>query len=247
MLILDRRRLLSGTALVLFTASSAPSRAGTIAGALPWAPGAGAPPRPVVPGPWHFFTPAEGRTVEAIVDRIIPPDPDGPGARDAGCAVFIDRQLAGPFGRAEGLYDHGPFVIGTKQQGPQSRLDPATQYRGALRAIDAYSAQHHDGRPFVDLAAADQDAVIGAIEDGSLPIEDVVTKDFWTMLLKNTRQGFFADPVYGGNRDMAAWKWIGFPGARYDYSDWIDRHNEPYPHAPIGIAEAPLWRPAASK
>ena len=244
MLTIDRRRLLSGTALVLFTASA---RAGTITGGVPWAPGAGSPPRPVVPGPWLFFTPAEGRTVEAIVDRTIPPDPDGPGAKDVGCAVFIDRQLAGPFGRAEGLYDHGPFVTGTKEQGPQSRLDPATQYRGALRAIDAYSAQHHDGHPFVELTAAEQDAVIGAIEAGTLPMEGIVTKDFWTTLLKNTRQGFFADPVYGGNREMAAWTWLGFPGARYDYSDWIERHNEPYPHPPIGIAQAPLWRPAAPR
>lgn len=244
MLTIDRRRLLSGTALVLFTASA---RAGTIAGAMPWAPGAGSPPRPVLPGPWHFFTPAEGRAVEAIVDRIIPPDPDGPGAKDVGCAVFIDRQLAGPFGRAQGLYDAGPFVRGTKEQGPQSPLDPATQYRGALKAIEAHCAQQFGGRSFVDLAAADQDAVVGAIEAGTLPMEDIVVKDFWTMLLKNTRQGFFADPVYGGNRDMAAWTWLGFPGARYDYSDWIDRHNEPYPHPPIGIAQAPLWRPAAAR
>ncbi len=241
---IDRRRLLSGAALVVVAGTA---RAGTIAGALPWAPSAGAPPRPVLPGPWHFFTPAEGRTVEAIVDRIIPSDPDGPGGKDAGCAVFIDRQLAGPFGRAEGLYDHAPYVAGTKEQGPQSQFDPATQYRGALRAIDAHCAQRYSGHPFVELTAADQDAVIGAIEDGSLPIEDVVTKDFWTMLLKNTRQGFFADPVYGGNRGMAAWRWIGFPGARYDYSAWIDRHNEPYPHGPIGIAEAPSWQPAAAK
>ncbi len=244
MLTIDRRRLLSGTALVLFTASA---RAGTIAGGMPWAPGAGSPPRPVLPGPWHFFTPAEGRVVEAIVDRIIPPDPDGPGAKDVGCAVFIDRQLAGPFGQAQGLYDAGPFVQGTKEQGPQSRLDPATQYRGALKGIEAHCAEHFGGRSFVDLAAADQDSVVGAIEAGTLPMADIVTKDFWTMLLKNTRQGFFADPVYGGNRDMAAWTWLGFPGARYDYSDWIDRHNEPYPHPPIGIAQAPLWRPAAAR
>ena len=40
------------------------------------------------------------------------------------------------------------------------------------------------------------------------------------------QKGFFADPIYGGNRDMVAWKMIGFPGARYDYLDWVDRHNE---------------------
>jgi len=55
-------------------------------------------------------------------------------------------------------------------------------------------------------------------------------------LLQDTRQGFFADPIYGGNRDMAAWKMIGFPGARYDYRDWIERYNERYPHQPISVA-----------
>ena len=47
--------------------------------------------------------------------------------------------------------------------------------------------------------------------------------------------GFFADPIYGGNRDMCAWKMIGFPGARYDYRDWVGRHNERYPHPPVSI------------
>ena len=59
---------------------------------------------------------------------------------------------------------------------------------------------------------------------------------FFTILLQDTRCGFFADPIYGGNRDMAAWKMIGFPGARYDYRDWVERHNERYPHPPISIA-----------
>ena len=241
--LMDRRRLLSGTAWIVLAGTA---RAGTIAGHVPWSPGAGAPPRPVLPGPWHFFTPAEGRAVEAIVDRIIPPDPDGPGGREAGCAVFIDRQLAGPFGRAQGLYGGGPFIRGSKEQGPQSRLDPSGQYRRAIRAIDAHAAQRYGASSFADLSAADQDEVIGAVEAGKLPIEEIDTKEFWTMLLKNTREGFFADPVYGGNRGMVAWKWIGFPGARYDYSAWIERHNEPYPHPPIGLAEAPLWQTGAT-
>jgi hypothetical protein len=52
---------------------------------------------------------------------------------------------------------------------------------------------------------------------------------FFETLLQGTRYGFFADPIFGGNRDMAAWKMIGFPGARYDYRDWVERHNERYP------------------
>ena len=61
------------------------------------------------------------------------------------------------------------------------------------------------------------------------------------MLWQNTKEGFFADPVYGGNRDMAGWRMIGFPGARYDYRDWIFRYNEPYPLPPVGIKAHPAW------
>ena len=39
-------------------------------------------------------------------------------------------------------------------------------------------------------------------------------------------EGFFSDPVYGGNRNMVGWSMIGFPGTRYDYRDLVDRHNE---------------------
>ena len=63
----------------------------------------GEPPAPVTPGIWQFFTPEEGAAIEALVDRLIPPDPQTPGGKDAGVAVFIDRQLAGPYGRSAGL------------------------------------------------------------------------------------------------------------------------------------------------
>jgi hypothetical protein len=58
------------------------------------------------------------------------------------------------------------------------------------------------------------------------------------------RYRFFADPVYGGNRDMAAWKMIGFPSVQYEYSGWVERHKERYPHPPINIANGNPW-PAA--
>jgi gluconate 2-dehydrogenase gamma chain len=115
----SRRELLAGTALSLL--GGWPTRAAVILDRLPWEPNAGNPPVPVGPGPWLFFTGAEGRAVEAVADRIIPTDPDTPGGRDAGCAVYIDRQMAGPYGRKEGLYNSPPFIIGTKQQGPLSR------------------------------------------------------------------------------------------------------------------------------
>jgi gluconate 2-dehydrogenase gamma chain len=73
------------------------------------------------------------------------------------------------------------------------------------------------------------------MENGSLQLQGTSSMPYFETLLQDTRYGFFSDPVYGGNRDMAAWKMIGFPGARYDYRDWVERHNERYPHPPISI------------
>jgi gluconate 2-dehydrogenase gamma chain len=102
-----RRDLLASTAFLLLSAPLA--RAQLISGTLPWEPYAGDPPVPVLPGPWRYFTAAEGRAVEAIADRIIPPDPETPGGKDAGCAAFIDSQLAGPYGHNTGHYNQPPF------------------------------------------------------------------------------------------------------------------------------------------
>src|SRR5580692_5421535 len=113
--VLGRRELLAGTATLLLSAPVAQARA--ILGELPWAPNAGNPPVPAKPGGWLFFNSAEGAALEAIADRIIPPDPQTPGGKDSGCAVFVDRQLAGPYGRDEGHYTRPPFMPGTKQQG----------------------------------------------------------------------------------------------------------------------------------
>jgi gluconate 2-dehydrogenase gamma chain len=79
------------------------TRVAVIEGALPWTPERSAPPQPISPGGWLYFTADEASAVEALVDRLMPPDPETPGGKDAGCAVFIDRQLAGPYGHFEGL------------------------------------------------------------------------------------------------------------------------------------------------
>ncbi len=101
--------------------SSRAARAVTVKGGLPWTPGAADPPVAAVPDGWHYFTASEAATVEAFVDRLIPPDPQTPGGKDCGCAVFLDRQLAGPYGRNEAFYMMGPFQQGTKQQVPNRR------------------------------------------------------------------------------------------------------------------------------
>jgi hypothetical protein len=55
------------------------------------------------------------------------------------------------------------------------------------------------------------------------------------MFLQNVMEGFWSDPIYGGNKNMIGWKLIGFPGARYDHRDFVSRHGEPYPLPPVGL------------
>jgi gluconate 2-dehydrogenase gamma chain len=235
------RRSLLGSAVAFFFVGSTVSRARTVAGSLPWQAGTATPPVAVRPGPWLFFTADEASAVEAIVDRLIPPDNRGPGGKETGCAVFIDRQLAGPYGRAEGLYVAPPFLPGAATQGYQLPDSPAARYRGGLKALAGYIGEKFPGKSFRDLAPNDQDTVLKGLETGSISLNGVKGMEFFALLLANTQEGFFADPIYGGNRDMASWKLIGFPGARYDYRDWVERHNESYPLPPVSIMGRSDW------
>ncbi|MGI8526711.1 MAG: gluconate 2-dehydrogenase subunit 3 family protein [Pseudolabrys sp.] len=214
-----------------------------IFGELPWTPNAGDPPAPFKPGPWLYFTGAEGAAIEAIADRIIPPDPQTPGGKDAGCAVYLDRQIAGPYGHREGLYVRPPFMKGTKQQGSQSENSPAHSYREGLAALDKYCRANFSGKPFAELADADKDELLKGLESEKVKLDGVDGKAFFEQAIKDIQMGFFADPIYGGNRDMVAWKMIGFPGARYNYLDWIDRHNESFPLPPVSMAGRAEWTP----
>lgn len=238
---LRRREFLAGSALLLLSASS--SRAALLSGQLPWLPDAGSSPVQVRPGPWVYFTSDEGRAVEALADRIIPPDSKTPGGKDAGCAIYVDRQLAGPYGHNEGHFVQPPFMHGTKQQGAQSAKGPAQDYRDGLAALDKYCQAKYSGKRFPDLSDADKDALLKGIESGSIKLDPADGESFFKQVLKDIQAGFFADPLYGGNRDMVAWKMIGYPGARYNYLDWIERHNERYPLPPVGITGSAAWSP----
>lgn len=236
-----RRDLLTATALLL--AGGEAARGEVISGHLPWHPDSTSAPERAKQGPWEFFTAAEAATVGVIADRIIPPDPQTPGGQDAGCVVFIDRQLAGPYGQHQGLYVAGPFEKGSKQQGPQSSQTPREMYRQGIQALDRHSHSAAGGKRFVQLEAQQQDDILHGLESSTLQLEGVDGQTWFEQLLKDIQEGFFADPIYGGNRDMCAWKMIGFPGARYDYTDWVSRHNERYPYPPVSIQGRPDWNP----
>jgi gluconate 2-dehydrogenase gamma chain len=241
---MQRRTFLTLAAWLVGTTSL--TRATVIRNHVPWAPHPNSPPEMVRLGPWQFFTLDEARAMEAIVDRIIPPDPETPSGREAGCAIFIDRQLKGIYGSNQGLYTLGPYAKGTKEQGPQSELTPAELYRMALAALDQHCKSVRGGKSFAELDSAAQDDVLRKMESGEIKFEKVDAQGFFSALLKDVPEGFFADPIHGGNRDMVGWKMIGFPGIRYDYRDWVNRHNERYPHPPVSIAGRAEWTPAKS-
>ena len=91
------------------------------------------------------------------------------------------------------------------------------------------------------LAPADQDALLKRLEKGELALAGVDGKAFFAQLLQNTLEGFWSDPIYGGNRDLVGWKLIGFPGARYDNSSFVAQHGEKYPLPPVGIKGRVEW------
>ena len=91
------------------------------------------------------------------------------------------------------------------------------------------------------MSDADKDALLHALEDGKAKLEGADGRKFMKHLVEDMQMGFFADPIYGGNRDMAAWKMIGFPGTRYNYLDWIDRHNERFPLPPVSLEGRAEW------
>ena len=167
-----------------------------------------------------YLTPDEAKLVGAVFDVLIPADELGIGATEAGCVTFLDHQLAGPYGSAAKDYKLGPVVEGLPQQGPQSIATPAEIYRKGLAELNNVS-QKKFGHPFLNLTEEQKVAFLEGMEDGTIDFETVKTKDFFTLLLQNVREGYLADPMYGGNRDMGGWKLIGFPGAVYDYRDWI--------------------------
>jgi gluconate 2-dehydrogenase gamma chain len=183
-----------------------------------------------------FFTPDEAAFVEAAIDRIIPADDLGPGAADADVAIFIDRQLAGAYGSGGKWYMRGPWGQSAREQGYQLPLTPQQLYRLAIAEVDRHVTARQ-GRPFSQLPASERDALLREMDSGTLAIDGVDLKTFFEMLLGNTMEGFFSDPVHGGNRDKAGWRLVGFPGVAASYLSRVGRYNEPYRVEPVGIAD----------
>ncbi|MEO9189846.1 MAG: gluconate 2-dehydrogenase subunit 3 family protein [Acetobacteraceae bacterium] len=243
---LGRRGFLTAGVAAGATAATAAldsAEAHTYQGKVPWAPHAADVPEPVRGNTYVFFTADEAAFVEAATERLIPKDDLGPGARDVGVPLFIDHQLDGAYGRAARWYMQGPWAKGTPTQGFQSRMNPAELYRAAIKAIDAHVKATQGGKNFAALTAGEQDRLLTDMEAGTLDLQGVDAKTFFGVLWQNTKEGMFSDPMYGGNKDMAAWTMLGYPGARYDYTDWVGKQGVRYTLPPVGIMGRPAWTP----
>lgn len=184
-----------------------------------------------------FFNQQEFEFIKAAVARLIPKDKWGPGALEAGVPEFIDRQMQTPYGAGAKLYLQGPFQpdLGP-EMGYQLPLTPQEIYRLGIAEAEDFARKSHNA-PFSKLSAAQQDAVLGVMESGKAEFDKLPSKVFFATLLQNTREGFFCDPIHGGNQHLVGWKLIGFPGARADFMDWVER-NEKYPFPPVSISGA---------
>ena len=154
--------------------------------------------------PLRFFTQGEAQIVSAACERIFPTDENGPGAKEAGVAIYIDRQLAGPYGRDKYRYLKAPFFESIPEHGYQGKASPRDIYREGLGMLGQFTA----------LSVREQDERLRAIESSL----------FFQMLRLHTLEGMFCDPLHGGNSGLAGWRLIEFPGPRMTYEMEIDRH-----------------------
>ncbi|GGH61281.1 gluconate 2-dehydrogenase subunit 3 family protein [Frigidibacter albus] len=182
----------------------------------------------------EYFTAEEWQFVMSATALLIPSGPT-PGAIEARVPVFIDLQLASGFGSADDWYMAGPHIADADPLlGWQSPLTPAEIYREGIAAVNAWCEQTHEA-PFADLLPQTQQEVMTALSEDEVPLPPEL-RGLFDLLLQNTKEGFFADPKYGGNHRMAGWTHIGFPGARASFLEWVDKHNVPYPLGPVAIS-----------
>ena len=158
-----------------------------------------------------FFNYENAQTIAAFTERLMPGAPGKPGALDAGVLRYIDLALSGAY------------------------ADLQEFYRQGLTQLDAYCRTSYNS-PFVRLDSTKQDAVIKAVEeDKAVGFTWPTARAFFEVVRTHTMEGMFADPVYGGNKDFAGWRLVGFPGAQALFSPTDLQSQHAFTHSPVGL------------
>src|SRR3977135_4257748 len=182
----------------------------------PAAQGAPAPGSQGSPAPantYAYLNPDEAAFVEALVDHMVPADEYTPKGTDLGLNTYIDRALAGGWGKGDRLYMQGPWKPGVPSQGYQLPLTPSQLYRAGIEATNTYCRKTFN-KPFDALTEAQREEVLQGLATAKIAFESgLPVRAFWTTVYQTVIEGMYSDPIHGGNRNKAGWKLIGFPGA----------------------------------
>jgi gluconate 2-dehydrogenase gamma chain len=187
---------------------------------------------------YTFLDLDEAAFIEALVDHMIPADELTPKGSDLGINIYIDRALAGGWGKGDRLYLQGPWKPGVASQGYQLPLTPAQLYRAGIAATNAHCNKAY-GRSFDRLDEAQREEVLVGLSTAKISFDSgLPVRVFWSTLYQTVMEGVFSDPIYGGNRDKAGWRMIGFPGVIAVHHDHVEKYRgKPFPNTPLGIAD----------
>ena len=235
---LDRRDFIKGAVVGGAAAAGGTAALATseIAQAQQPAP-ATAPAAPPAAG-YEFLNLDEAAFIETLVDHMVPADEISPKGTDLGVNIYIDRALAGGWGKGDRLYMQGPWKQGAPSQGYQLPLTPAQLYRAGIAATNAHCRQTY-GQSFDRIEAAQREEVLTGLSTAKINFDNgPPVRVFWATLYQTVVEGIYSDPIYGGNRNKAGWAIIGFPGVIAVHRDHVETYRgKPFPNKPLGIAD----------
>jgi gluconate 2-dehydrogenase gamma chain len=187
---------------------------------------------------YEFLNLDEAAFIEALVDHMVPADELTPKGTDLGINIYIDRALAGAWGKGDRLYMQGPWKQGTPSQGYQLPLTPAQLYRAGIEATNAHCRKTY-GKSFDRLDADKREEVLVGLSTAKITFDSgLPVRVFWGTLYQTVIEGMYSDPIYGGNRNKGGWAMIGFPGAIAVHRDHVEQYRgKPFPNKPVGISD----------
>jgi len=232
----DRRAFLKGAVAGGAAAAtvSLPRAAEAQQGAA--APGSQGSPAPA--NTYAYLNPDEAAFVEALVDHMVPADSLTPKGTELGLNTYIDRALAGGWGKGDRLYMQGPWKQGVPSQGYQLPLTPAELYRAGIAAANAFCVKTY-GKSFDKISESQRQEFLLGLQAGKVAFENgPPARVFFATMYQNVMEGMFADPIYGGNRNKAGWKMIGFPGVIAVHYQNVEKYRDKkYSVDPVGISD----------